>query len=392
MKVLVLGGCGGMGRCAVDTLLTFAEVSSVVVGDINLRAAQAQIDSYGDRVSAVKVDVSNPDSLANALAGVDLAMNAVGPFYRFGRNTLQACIERRVNYIDICDDWEPTLDMLKLHKAAEKAGITAIIGMGATPGMSNLLAKKIVREYDCVDSLYTGWNVDYAVPEEITEEVSAATIHGVQQLTGTIQYLQNGVVRERKPLTKFKVEYPGLGRKTMRAVGHPEPITFAHYFPNLKNSVNVFFASPSTIFLICTLARLVDWKLMSARKMAEIIEREESKKRGGVRPEEIDVIEMMDHKKEFPAIFVVAEGVKRGKRVRTGGTIRYFPPGGMGGATGVPFAVAAAMLARGSISKRGVYAPEGCIDPDEFFNTIAPHCGAKGVPVEALTQVSTQPC
>jgi len=46
----------------------------------------------------------------------------------------------------------------------------------------------------------------------------------------------------------------------------------------------------------------------------------------------------------------------------------------MGGVTGVPLATALAMFAGGKIGRRGVFAPEGAIDPDAFFDELAPLC------------------
>ena len=46
---------------------------------------------------------------------------------------LKAAIEAHVNIVDIDDDFDATKDSLDLDKSAQKAGITAIIGMGASP-------------------------------------------------------------------------------------------------------------------------------------------------------------------------------------------------------------------------------------------------------------------
>jgi saccharopine dehydrogenase-like NADP-dependent oxidoreductase len=46
----------------------------------------------------------------------------------------------------------------------------------------------------------------------------------------------------------------------------------------------------------------------------------------------------------------------------------------MGGATGVPLAVGLSLFAQGRLEKRGVFAPEGIIDPDAFFDALAPLC------------------
>ena len=43
-----------------------------------------------------------------------VVMNTVGPFFRFGVPILTAAIDAGTDYIDVCDDWEPTLEMLAL--------------------------------------------------------------------------------------------------------------------------------------------------------------------------------------------------------------------------------------------------------------------------------------
>ena len=44
----------------------------------------------------------------------------------------RAAIDARRNYIDVCDDPVPTLDMLAHDREAKAAGVTALIGLGAS--------------------------------------------------------------------------------------------------------------------------------------------------------------------------------------------------------------------------------------------------------------------
>jgi saccharopine dehydrogenase-like NADP-dependent oxidoreductase len=39
--------------------------------------------------------------------------------------------------------------------------------------------------------------------------------------------------------------------------------------------------------------------------------------------------------------------------------------------TGIPAAIGAGMLARGEVEAKGVYAPEGCLEPEPFFAELA---------------------
>jgi saccharopine dehydrogenase-like NADP-dependent oxidoreductase len=91
-------------------------------------------------VEHAAVDVLDPTGLAELLRGADVVLSAVGPFYRFGTTVLRAAIESGTSYVDVADDPAPTLQMLALDPAARAAGVSAIVGAGASPGLSNLLA------------------------------------------------------------------------------------------------------------------------------------------------------------------------------------------------------------------------------------------------------------
>ncbi len=76
----------------------------------------------------------------------------------------------------------------------------------------------------------------------------------------------------------------------------------------------------------------------------------------------------------LPPPFAVAKGTRDGKPTTVGITVLAMPSGGMGGSTGVPLAVALSLFADGKIDRRGVSAPESVIDPDTFFDALAPLC------------------
>jgi hypothetical protein len=122
-----------------------------------LDEAQRVAAEIGPSALARRIDVTDTASLRKALADCDLLVSTVGPFFRFGVPVLQAAIDMGVSYADINDDWEPTCQMLELDEAASAAGITAVIGIGASPGISNMLAAVAARSLDEVFELHTGW-------------------------------------------------------------------------------------------------------------------------------------------------------------------------------------------------------------------------------------------
>ena len=66
------------------------------------------------------------------MSGHDIVLNTTGPFFKFGLPILKSAIKCKCHYFDICDDWEPTEEMLKLNDEALKNEITAIVGLGAS--------------------------------------------------------------------------------------------------------------------------------------------------------------------------------------------------------------------------------------------------------------------
>jgi saccharopine dehydrogenase-like NADP-dependent oxidoreductase len=281
--------------------------------------------------------------------------------------------------------------MLELDEAARQAGITAIIGMGASPGVSNLLAVKAMAALDAVDTLITGWgmgdsgNEDFGDPGE-GGTFGAATEHWVQQFTGKIRVRKNGGFREAAPMEKLMLNYPGRGQKAVHTVGHPEPMTLSLYRPEIQNSYNVMDFPPYLITLLKALAREVDTGKKTVAQAAEWIDGLMDRgladlilSKHGPRLLLAIISQIIRPEPKYPGEFALATGTSNNRRQSVGVHLTADPLGGMdkmtmGAITGVPMAVGLKMLAQGSISRKGVFAPEAGIDPDAFFSELAPLC------------------
>jgi saccharopine dehydrogenase (NAD+, L-lysine forming) len=369
----------------VACLTTAADpyITSVTVADRDADRARELAETIGEKADWCEVDVMDHTSLDSAVATSDLVLNTVGPFYLFGKPVLESAIRNRKHYADIADDWEPTVEMLELDDEARTAGITAIVGMGASPGVSNLLASAAHAQLDSVDILYTIWRGGVGVPPRPNrrEDVkpAAAIDHWIHNLAEPIRVWKEGRHQTAEALETFEISYPGIGPATLWSCGHPEPITLPRTFTDITTCYNLMFARPG----------LID----AARQV-----------RDRVRAGEIDVAEgsidflMMPARSgadagpipDYPGVFGYAEGTKDGVRKRSVVATRVLPRGGMGESTCVPLAIAAGMIARGEVDKPGVSAPEASIDPTIFFERLAPFAGLEGevepldIRVEAL--------
>ena len=166
MKILALGGSGGMGRFAVSSLINHEKIKKIYVADVNASSAKTFASNFDNRVEGLELDITNNESLINEMSKVDIVINTTGPFFKFGLPILKAAIETTTHYFDICDDWEPTEKMLLMNNDEKSSKITGIIGLGASPGLTNILAYLAILELDEVSKVYTGWNISGAKPEE----------------------------------------------------------------------------------------------------------------------------------------------------------------------------------------------------------------------------------
>ncbi|HKZ89217.1 MAG TPA: saccharopine dehydrogenase C-terminal domain-containing protein [Thermoplasmata archaeon] len=158
MRVAILG-VGGVGRTLAAELRSDPRVTSLLL-----------IDKIGDRarvlagltgrvsIEARSLAVDNRATLAQALRGCKVVVNATLPKYNF--TAMGAALDAGVNYVDVAatGPLEPggrwgILAQLDLHDVFRTAGLRALLSMGLDPGMSNVIAKDLASRLDAVDAV-----------------------------------------------------------------------------------------------------------------------------------------------------------------------------------------------------------------------------------------------
>jgi len=402
MKILALGGSGDMGRMAVAILLESPHVTTITVADKNYKRAKIFVDLIeSDKLKAVEIDVTQKTKLIELISSHDLVMNTVGPYYKFAIMILEAVIEAKKPYIDICDDWKPTLDLLEMDSKAKKAGITAIIGIGASPGITNLMAVLACSKLDKVDKLITAWGYGtgegvgskpkyfirprkfYKKFEDAPLIANAATMHLFYETIENIPTFRDGKIIDIKPLTDAEpLQFPGFKDTYVCHIGHPEPVTLPRVL-NANSVSNLMYMGKTLTNIIRKYTQQISNKELTVSE-ASIKFGEESRKIG--RDTEI----MKEYIGMPPGLSVIARGTKDGVRKKVAiGNIRV-PFGGMAGITSIPLAIATEMILNGEITEKGILTPEEAIsDIWAFFNKYAKFCGdnLKGKDVLLIKEV-----
>jgi saccharopine dehydrogenase-like NADP-dependent oxidoreductase len=258
MKVLVLG-CGEMGESAIDDLYHYSEFNEIVVGTRNLSKASRILEGCkGNKIktSAIKVNAENTTELEKLMKGVDVVVNCIGPNFKYEVPIARAAIQAKVNLVDINDDYETTYQMFTLDKEARKAGITVILGMGASPGVNNILVRAAADQLDRVEKIHTAWVMSGADPGGL-----ALSYHLLYSLSHKALTFQDGKMIEVQSFVdgKEKIEFPDpIGEMDVYHVGHPEPITLSRYFKDIKYvDDKATFNPPLVNELILSLAKIV---------------------------------------------------------------------------------------------------------------------------------------
>jgi lysine 6-dehydrogenase len=350
-SIIVLGGAGDMASRAVHELAAEPDVGTVTVADCNLEAARTLASALGNKGSAVWVDANDHDSLVAAIRGHHAAASGIGPFYRYEVQVARAAIEAGVPYTSLCDDFDAVQDVLELDDAAKAAGVTVLTGLGWTPGLSNVLARKAASQFDTVDEINVAW-----ASSASDSEGYAVILHTLHIFTGLVPSFQKGrLVKVRAGSGKEVVLFPPpVGRVNCYHLGHPEPVTIPRFLTGIRTvTLKGGLSEQPLNDLAIWLARL---RLTDTPAKKDLL--------GQIIKATLPFLSKLGEAEQpCSAVRVDVGGWARG----TYQQVCYGAAAHMAELTGLPLAIGALMLARGDIALPGVVAPEACVEPEPFL-------------------------
>jgi saccharopine dehydrogenase (NAD+, L-lysine-forming) len=385
-KVTVLGGCGAVGSIATETLASSAVFSEVTVADMNIVAAKKLARAIkGSKLSAVELDAENPQSIRKAISGSSVVLNCVGPFYKYGPIILKSVIEARINYVDVCDDFDATEKLLAMDDKAKKAGISALIGMGSSPGVANVLvrfcADSLLDQVEAVDIYHAHGGEKVEGPAVVKHRIHSMKVDIPVFLNGKFTTVK--LFEDSGRALEEEAEFQDVGTYSVYAYPHPETITLPKYLKGLKRVTNLgLVLPPAYAELIKGMVRLgiTDEKPIDVQghkvvplefAVAFILsQRQRLMKEAGIN-------------QPMGCLKIVVKGYKDG-----GKNTYIFSMSsrgqGMGEGTGIPAAIGAILTATGKIKEKGVLPPEACVNPLdmlELAKTKVKATGGRGFPI-----------
>jgi saccharopine dehydrogenase-like NADP-dependent oxidoreductase len=249
MRYAVIGA-GNIGREVIRELLTSDSRSEIVACDRDEAAlAELRTLASGRKLSVVRIEGSDVREFSQHLQGMDAMVNCTVGSHCV--NILSAAIAARVAYVDVHGILFD--ERMALESAARRSGTTAVLGMGVSPGLTNLLAGQGVRR----------------ASGDITVDCEYVTLRPLNATRGLLEtalrqfrdgaqapVFEDGAVKGYPPFSgAISARFAGYDEDVeLVYTPHSEPITIPRFIPGLKRVTVRGTYHPSIMALLKSLS------------------------------------------------------------------------------------------------------------------------------------------
>jgi lysine 6-dehydrogenase len=376
MRALVLGGAGAVCKETTRDLAQYSDFEEIVVADYNVAAAQALVEELGDpRLKAISFNAENYDEMLRLFPKFDIVLNGLPYMYDYPVN--KACVEIGVDGLDLSSD-DP---QFAFHEEALKKDMLFVPGVGATPGITNMMvrrASEVLDRMETVDIFFAAFRCLAPAPgllqttlwEFNPEEEERAEV-----------FFEDGTWYPTPPLSGERLVrfHDQIGEQKVYYVPHDESNTLPRSFPTLRRATVRGCFPPHVMALMGALMR---GGLLSSRPV----------RIGDVEMPAIEVVRLLladsPFSKENPVwaygLAVEVTGERDGRRVTCTYRNRHPPQEEWGGESayfknvGIPLSIGAQLIAHEQTNGKGVLSPEQVFPTEPFFIELA----RRGIVVE----------
>ena len=247
-KSVVIVGAGGVGsvvahKCAMlPAVFGTIHLASRTVSKCD-EIAKSVLERTGRSITTSSLDADTPANTVALLEDLkpDLLINVALPYQDLV--LMDACLECGVDYLDTAN-YEPK-DEAKFEyhwqwayqEQFAKAGLTALLGSGFDPGVTNIFTAWMLKhhfdeisEIDIVD--VNGGDHGKAFATNFNPEIN------IREVTAPCRHWENGEFQETPPLsTKLSFECPeGVGTYNIYQMYHEEMESLVKHIPSIKRA------------------------------------------------------------------------------------------------------------------------------------------------------------
>ncbi len=360
MKIAILGAAGAMARVVLRDLLEF-------VPDVEITAADRKPVAHDDsRVRPATLDVRDEAATARLLEGHDAVLNCVT--YYFNVPVMRSALAARVPYADLGGLYHGSLQQFALHEDFVRAGVPALLGMGSTPGITNVMAGVLAHGLDAIEAVHVRVGcIDRGASGPLPVPYALDTV--IDEFSLEPMVFRDGRPAAVAPMSgRETIEFPEpVGRAEALYTLHSEVAMFPRSFPGLREaSFKVAFEPAFTE----KIRFLVELGFASREKIG-----------GQLSPREV-LLELAARQavpagepNDCDALRVELTGQKDGRAVARRAEMIVLPhsewkiaAGSLD--TGVPLSIAGQLLGSRTIRTPGVLCPERAVPGELFFEML----------------------
>lgn len=355
-----------MGQEVTRDLSLTSDFDQIMVADIDVARAQQVVDGLKNkRLHAVPVDVTLRQEVRALMRDCDVVANCTT--YHHGLDLVRDAIACGKPYVDLGGLYN-TPRQLELGPDAEKAGVPVVLGCGATPGVTNLMAQAACEAMDAGARVEIAFgslrplNASPGLLDTILDEFSPSTSRF---------YYEAGRLVPVPAFDGAKVMdfLPPVGRLETYYVPHSETHTLPRFLSRRPQHVSVRGSWQPEIMRAMRL--FLHYGLTSEEPLR--VDGTSITPRAFLRAHLLQRPPRMDRPVAF-FLRVEVTGSRNGAAARA--VFRSAHPTDWGAAgtarmTGIPASIALQALGRGEVHRSGVLAPEAAFAPPPFFAELA---------------------
>jgi saccharopine dehydrogenase-like NADP-dependent oxidoreductase len=228
--ILIIGGAGLMSAGTARDLLSdlSSGVTQVIAADFHADRLRALQKSLPDpRLQTRVLDVSDRAAVLSLLADCDLCINGVPTFAGFQMAIFEACLEAKRPYVDYGGMGVYTVRQKAEHEKWKKAGVTAVIGLGSDPGLSNIICRAVADRLDRIERINLYWAATKIGPDSpvLVPPYSVSTVLA-EYANPSRQFLDGRLQEVPAQAGSETIDLPQpWGRTTFIHSQHSEPLT-----------------------------------------------------------------------------------------------------------------------------------------------------------------------
>jgi len=370
--MLVLGASGQIGAYTVQDLIEMCGEKDVIASSRKMANVKKAMDDLklGKKVKLMELDANNTGKVLETIKKEKVESVVNCAWYQTNLGVMDACLKGGATYTDLGGFFDTCLKQIDLNKKWKDAGINATIGLGSTPGMTNVAGAAGAKRLDKLDTIdiVCAWGNTLPVKEAGWPGYSIRTV--LDEFTQeSVQWI-NGKYEKQKILggeTDVVMPDP-IGKVKAYYIKHSEPATMGKYLNAKRCTFRIGFPS-SDMATFMTLRALgfadtnpvEQYKVSPLDFLTAMYQKGISEGRAAPPKEKF----------EYDMFRIDCAGTKDGMPK----TVTYFiitwndPERGVSSArdTSVPPSIVAHWQHTKKIKESGVFPAEATVDPEAFF-------------------------